>query len=613
MNRQAQKGSYKDQKQPSHTNSSSSSSAKKTFVSTITLDVKNGQSQPSSVPSKTPPTSAVEPSAAAAPSKPGFLRKGQGKGPARTVSGGVSGNKALNRPPGKTKPQEGSAACTVPGKKQVQGSDESGDERNGVKETGQATEDTNSLSTCGSRSDACDQVSEDNVSEAADDSGHEGSGDRHMTGSREAGLEGSTTQGTSMKDSGCGSGGQESLKALHDQESGSLDVLKVEPSLENGTGDKAPQREHGEEGSHLCSQRSEVETLQEKLSAAQEVGKRHDEELAEVRTEMERALASKVEEIGQLQAQNNELVTKQKDLEAKMEQIVQESVQGRVSSVEQAAPPQLPNKEIETLQEELQTKNQQVKQYQRQVDSCKAELDRCRADLKRLQEQESGSLNVLKVEPSLENGTGDEVPQGVARSREGHGEEGSHLCSQRSEVETLQVKLSAAQEIGKRHDKELAEVRTETERALTSKDEEIGQLQAQNNELVAKQKDLEAKMEQIVQESVQGRVSSVEQAAPPQLPNKEVETLQEELQTKNQQVKQYQRQVDAVKAELDRCRADLKCLQEQDNERSESESLVHSKWNEIVEQVKDVLLNKSQEGVELPVGTGEEEKPSWRS
>ena len=44
----------------------------------------------------------------------------------------------------------------------------------------------------------------------------------------------------------------------------------------------------------------------------------------------------------------------------------------------------------------------------------------------------------------------------------------------------------------------------------------------------------------------------------------------------------------------------------QDNERSEQESLVHSKWNKIVEQVKDVLLNKSQEGVELPVGTGEE-------
>ena len=51
-----------------------------------------------------------------------------------------------------------------------------------------------------------------------------------------------------------------------------MDVLKVEPSLENGTGDKVPQREHGEEGSHLCSQRSEVEILQEKLSAAQEVG-----------------------------------------------------------------------------------------------------------------------------------------------------------------------------------------------------------------------------------------------------------------------------------------------------------------------------------------------------
>ena len=124
MNRQAllpQKGSCKDQKQSSHTNSSSSSPAKKTVVSTLTLDVKNGQCQSSSVPSKTPPTSAVEPSTAAAPSKPGYLRKGQGRGLARTVSGGASGNKALNRLPGKTKPHKGSAACTVPGKKQVQG------------------------------------------------------------------------------------------------------------------------------------------------------------------------------------------------------------------------------------------------------------------------------------------------------------------------------------------------------------------------------------------------------------------------------------------------------------------------------------------------------------
>lgn len=124
MSRQAllpQKGSYKDQKQSSHTNSSSSPPAKKIFVSTITLDVKNGQGQPSSVPSKTPPTSAVEASTAAAPSKSDYLRKGQGKGPARTVSGGASGNKALNRLPGKTKPHKGSAVCTVPGKKQVQG------------------------------------------------------------------------------------------------------------------------------------------------------------------------------------------------------------------------------------------------------------------------------------------------------------------------------------------------------------------------------------------------------------------------------------------------------------------------------------------------------------
>ena len=70
-------------------------------------------------------------------------------------------------------------------------------------------------------------MSEDNVSEAADDSGHEGSGDRHMIGSREAGLEGSTTQGTSMKDSGCGSGGQESLKALHDQVGVSVNSVRM--------------------------------------------------------------------------------------------------------------------------------------------------------------------------------------------------------------------------------------------------------------------------------------------------------------------------------------------------------------------------------------------------
>ena len=57
-------------------------------------------------------------------------------------------------------------------------------------------------------------------------------------------------------------------------------------------------------------------------------------------------------------------------------------------------------------------------------------------------------MDVLKVEPSLENGTGDEVPQGVARSWECHGEEDSHLCRQMSEVETLQEKLSAAQEVG---------------------------------------------------------------------------------------------------------------------------------------------------------------------
>ena len=49
-------------------------------------------------------------------------------------------------------------------------------------------------------------------------------------------------------------------------------------------------------------------------------------------------------------------------------------------------------------------------------------------------------MNALKVEPSFVNGTGEEASQGITRSREGHGEE-------RSEVETLQKKLSAAQEM----------------------------------------------------------------------------------------------------------------------------------------------------------------------
>ena len=90
-----------------------------------------------------------------------------------------------------------------------------------------------------------------------------------------------------------------------------------------------------------------------------------------VQTEMERGLASRDEEIGQLQVQNKELIDKQKDFEAKMEQIIQEKERASVSSVEQAA-------QIETLQEDLQVKNQQVKQYKRQVDAVKADLGKCR-------------------------------------------------------------------------------------------------------------------------------------------------------------------------------------------------------------------------------------------
>ena len=118
-------------------------------------------------------------------------------------------------------------------------------------------------------------------------------------------------------------------------------------------------------------------------------------------------------------------------------------------------------------------------------------------------------------------------------------------------------------QVSKCHDIELAEVRTEMERALASKDEEVVQLHVQNRELVAKQKDLETKMEEIVLDNERGRISSVEHVVSPQLPNKEVETLQEELQTKNQQVKQYQIQVEAYKSELDKCQEEWKCLQEQ--------------------------------------------------
>ena len=40
-------------------------------------------------------------------------------------------------------------------------------------------------------------------------------------------------------------------------------------------------------------------------------------------------------------------------------------------------------------------------------------------------------------------------------------------------------------------------------------------------------------------------------------------SLEEELQTKNQQVKQYKRQVDAVKADLDKCQTELRIAHQQ--------------------------------------------------
>ena len=51
------------------------------------------------------------------------------------------------------------------------------------------------------------------------------------------------------------------------------------------------------------------------------------------------------------------------------------------SKDEQIALLQLGNKELTDLQEEIQAKNQQVKQYKKQVDSYKAELERCQGEM----------------------------------------------------------------------------------------------------------------------------------------------------------------------------------------------------------------------------------------
>ena len=62
---------------------------------------------------------------------------------------------------------------------------------------------------------------------------------------------------------------------------------------------------------------------------------------------------------------------------------VKEKATEIASKNEQIVQLQLENKELTDLQEELQAKNQQVKQYKKQVDSYKAELERCQKELER--------------------------------------------------------------------------------------------------------------------------------------------------------------------------------------------------------------------------------------
>ena len=117
----------------------------------------------------------------------------------------------------------------------------------------------------------------------------------------------------------------------------------------------------------------------------------HEEQLARLKQEMERIIASKDDEITQLPHQNQHLVSYCNELhvlnmlQTQTEHVTKEKETEMASKDEQIALLQLGNKELTDLQEEIQAKNQQVKQYKKQVDSYKAELERCQKELERCQ------------------------------------------------------------------------------------------------------------------------------------------------------------------------------------------------------------------------------------
>ena len=99
------------------------------------------------------------------------------------------------------------------------------------------------------------------------------------------------------------------------------------------------------------------------------------------------------------------------------------------------------------------------------------------------------------------------------------------------------------------HEEQLARMKQE----MVSKNTELTRLELWNKHLVSCCDELQTRTKQKETEMA----SKDEQIALLQLRVKELTDLQEELQAKNQQVKQYKKQVDSYKAELERCHAEL--------------------------------------------------------
>ena len=114
-----------------------------------------------------------------------------------------------------------------------------------------------------------------------------------------------------------------------------------------------------------------------KLTLIIQANEHQQKELAEVRREKERVVASKDEEIARLQLQSKEQDTHLDELQSTCEQTVEEKKVELASKGEELA-------SVAVLEVELQTKNQQVKQYKKQVDSYKAEPEKCQAALQQV-------------------------------------------------------------------------------------------------------------------------------------------------------------------------------------------------------------------------------------